>query len=138
MNQLILDNAITVYTVKAASFPDGVLAAHQHLHGLAPYSVKRRYFGISRPEGAGTIVYYAAAEELEKGEFARHDLPVFTIAAGTYSYTDIPDFMKNIPAIGQTFQALLGGKNIDPSGACVEWYLSDSVCRCMVRIIPVN
>lgn len=138
MNQLTLDNEITAYTVKAASFPEGVLAAHQHLHGLVTYSPKRKYFGISRPEGAGTIAYYAAAEELEKGEFARHDLPVFIIAAGTYIYTDIPDFMKNIPAIGQTFQTLLGEKNIDPNGACVEWYLSDTVCRCMVRIVPVN
>jgi hypothetical protein len=138
MTRLILENDITAYTLKASSFPDGVLAAHQQLHALVPYSVERKYFGFSRPEGAGSIEYYAGAEELEKGELARHNLSIFTIPAGAYIYMDIPDFRKNIPAIGQTFQALLGEKNIDPNGACVEWYLSDSVCRCMVRIIPAN
>lgn len=135
MDHFSLASAITVYTVKADSFPDGVLAAHQHLHKLVPYSGKRKYFGISRPEGKGRIEYYAAAEELETGELSRHGLPEFVISAGNYVYVDIPDFMKNIPAIGQAFQQLLTEKNIDPNGACVEWYLDQQTCRCMVKLI---
>lgn len=135
MKQLFLNAAITAYTVKAVSFPEGVQAAHQHLHGLVPFSAKRKYFGISRPEGAGQLNYYAAAEELEPGELSEHGLPVFEIKPGNYIYTDIPDFMNNIPAIGQAFQQLLAQTNIDPDGACIEWYLENAVCRCMVRTI---
>jgi hypothetical protein len=131
MKQLLLNAAITAFTVKADSFPEGVRAAHQQLHG----SVKRKYFGISRPEGTGGISYYAAAAELEPGELSKHGLPVFEIIPGHYIYTDIPDFMNNIPAIGQAFQQLLAQTTIDPNGACIEWYLENAVCRCMVRII---
>lgn len=134
MLQFQLTSPITVYTIKADSFPDGVLAAHQQLHQLIAYSDKRKYFGISRPEGKGQIKYYAAAEELEAGELSQHGLPSFIIAAGTYIYIDIPEFMKNIPAIGQSFGKLLTNENIDPNGACVEWYFKQQTCRCMVKL----
>lgn len=135
MQQFFLEGDIIAYTVKAASFPDGVQAAHQYLHQLIPYSDKRKYFGISRPEGGNGISYYAAATELEAGEMEKHGLPQFIIKKGNYIYKDISDYMKNIPAIGQAFAGLLVDKNIDPEGACVEWYLDQHTCRCMVRVV---
>jgi predicted transcriptional regulator YdeE len=134
MNQLCIDQPIITFTVKASSFPAGVKAAHQYLHSLVPFSTKRKYFGISHGSPEKEIIYYAAAEELEKGELEQHGLSSFTLAAGNYLYTDIQDYMKNIPAIGEAFSALLREPHIDPQGACVEWYLDQHTCRCMIRI----
>lgn len=138
MQQFTLDTDIKVHTYKAVSFPEGVLAAHQYLHKLVPYSAKRKYFGISRPEGGKDIVYYAAAEEVEKGELEKHGLSQFIIRKGNYIYKDIADYMNNIPAIGMAFAALLQEPDIDPQGACVEWYLDMDTCRCMVRVERQN
>src|SRR5579871_1214344 len=122
METLTLDNDIEVYRVKAKSFPMGVDEAHKTLHSLVAFSEKRKYFGISHPE-KGTIAYWAAAEELNAGEFSKHNLEKFVIKKGKYVYKDIPDFMSKLPMIGQTFQEILHTQKIDPNGACVEWYL---------------
>lgn len=134
MEYFNLENDITVYYVTASSYPDGVLAAHQQMHGYVAYNEKRNYFGISAHDKTGTIIYKSAAEELEKSEFSKHNLEQFVIKKGTYIFTDIIDFMKDIPAIGKAFDILLSNPNIDPKGCCVEWYLSQSKVRCMVRL----
>jgi predicted transcriptional regulator YdeE len=130
-----LANDIEVFCIKAKSFPDGILAAHQTLHALVPFSEQRKYFGISRPENGGGIVYKAAAEELKKGELSSHGLEQFTIRKGEYIYIDIPDFMNKIEEIGKTFQQILKDPRIDPQGACIEWYVTKNDCKCMVRIL---
>jgi hypothetical protein len=63
METIILDKDIKVFYVTASTFPEGILAAHQTLHAKIPYSTERKYFGISRPENNGKIVYRAAAEK---------------------------------------------------------------------------
>lgn len=68
METIVWDKDVTVVYVTARSFPDGVLEAHQKLHSLVPFSTGRKYFGLSRPENNGGIVYRAAAEELQSGE----------------------------------------------------------------------
>ncbi|MBI3519007.1 MAG: transcriptional regulator [Bacteroidetes bacterium] len=134
MEYLNLEKDITVFYVTASSYPEGVLAAHQQMHGYVTYNEKRNYFGISAPDKTGTIIYKSAAAELEKGEFSKHHLEQFVIKKGTYIFIDIIDFMKDIPAIGKAFEILLSNSNIDSQGCCVEWYLSQSSVRCMVRL----
>jgi predicted transcriptional regulator YdeE len=129
-----LDNDISVMYVTAASFPDGVLAAHQKLHSLIPFSTERKYFGLSRPEGSGGIVYKAAAEVLESGEAEKLKLQTITIKKGNYISATLHDYMKDLPAIGATFQQMIARPDIDPEGYCVEWYLSDKDVQCMVRL----
>jgi hypothetical protein len=133
MKHYILEEDITVFCVTATSFPAGVQEAHQKLHNIVPLSPERKYFGISYPVAKGVIEYKAATTELTKGELCK-DLPdQFIIKQGNYIFTDIPDFMKNIPAIGEAFKKLISDKRIDPTGVCVEWYLNENVCRCMVK-----
>ena len=128
-----LEQDIKVFCVTAKSFPDGVLEAHQKLHSLVPFTTDRKYFGISWPEANGVIGYKAAMEELKEGELSHHKLEEFIIKKGKYLMIDIPNFMSNIPAIGEAFQKLIADERIDPNGVCVEWYLKNEVCRCMVR-----
>lgn len=133
MEILTLEHDITVFYVTAASFPDGALAAHQQLHSLVPYTTKRRYFGISRPEN-GPIVYRAAAEELSDGEAKRLGCPTLVLKKGRYVTDTVKNYKKNLSQMETTFGLLLQHPEIDPYGYCVEWYISDDDVKCMVRL----
>src|SRR5688572_15971980 len=122
METFELENNITVFCVTATSFPEGVLAAHEKLHSYISFSKDRYYFGISRPEGGGGIVYKAAASELEKNELARYGLEKFVIPKGRYLMRILHDYPNNLSAIRPMFDELLADDRIDPNGFCLEWY----------------
>jgi hypothetical protein len=130
---IVIDKDINLIYEQAVSFPDGVKPAHEKIHSLFPFTSKRKYFGVSRPEN-GIIIYKAAVEEIAQGEAEKFGLPIMTLKKGNYISTVIHDFMKDIPAIGQTFQELLAHPEIDPQGYCVEWYFNLNDVRCMVRL----
>ncbi len=134
MEEFILENDIKVFCVAAKSFPYGIAEAHQTLHGYVPFSVNRKYFGISCPDKTGKIIYKAATEELEKGELSKYHLEEFSIPKGKYIFLIIKDFRKNISAIDKAFKEILATPGIDPNGFCLEWYLNDTDCRCMVKL----
>jgi len=134
MDNYILAADINVICIKAENFPAGVLAAHQKLHALTGNDKKRKYFGISYPQGSGNIIYKAAAEEKHKGEAADLHCESFTIRKGKYSSIYIPDFMKDIAGIGEAFQQLLSQPGIDPQGYCLEIYEGENNVRCMVPL----
>jgi hypothetical protein len=134
METITFDKDITVFYKTASSFPEGVLEAHQQVHALVPFSINRKYFGISRPENGKVIVYRAAAEELEPGEGIRLHCDTLVLKKGNYACITINDYMNNIPAIGNTFQQLISRTDIDPQGYCVEWYFNEKDLRCMVRL----
>jgi len=132
MENYHLEKDIKILCVTAESFPDGVLAAHQKLHQLIPYSKERKYYGISRPNEQRTIIYKAAVEA--KPEDEKLGLETITLKKGNYISTLIHNYMEDIPAIGQAFQQILTDPRIDPNGMCVEWYLNDKDVQCMVRL----
>jgi len=134
MEEYILNEEIEVMCITAESFPDGVLAAHQKLHALFPLDQQRRYFGLSRPNGKGGIIYKAAVEEINEGEAENAKLESFTIEKGKYISELIPDFMKDVGQIEKVFEKLLNHQNIDPNGYCLEMYINETDVRCMVGI----
>jgi predicted transcriptional regulator YdeE len=134
MEIITIGNDIPVMYITASSFPEGVLTAHQSLHALIPFSEKRRYFGLSRPEGNGDIIYRAAAEETYDGEARELGLEVIKLKKGRYVSLLVENYMKDISSIGKAFQALLAHPDIDPQGYCVELYVSQTDVQCMVRL----
>ncbi|MFA6150244.1 MAG: hypothetical protein WC716_02910 [Chitinophagaceae bacterium] len=134
MEQLTLNEDIKVYCETASSFPDGVKSAHEKLHSLIEFSTERKYFGLSRPNENGVIMYKAAAEELKLGELSTHALEEIIIQKGNYQCIVVHHYMKDIPAIGLAFQELIALPDIDPQGYCIEWYINDEDVRCMVRL----
>jgi hypothetical protein len=134
METIILDKDIKVFYVTASTFPEGILAAHQTLHAKIPYSTERKYFGISRPENNGKIVYRAAAEEMKEGEGAALNCDTLVLKKGKYISLTVLDYMKDLSSIEKAFQQLLASPDLDPEGYCVEWYLTDKDLRCMVRL----
>jgi hypothetical protein len=134
METITFDKDIKIMYITASSFPDGVLAAHQKLHSLIPFSTDRKYFGISRPENGDAIVYKAAAEELESGEAEKLNCETMVLKKGNYLSITINDYMRDISAMGKTFGLLTSQPGIDPQGYCVELYISDKDLKCMIRL----
>lgn len=113
METTIGNEDILIHCITATSFPEGVQKAHETPHNLFMYHEHRNYFGISWAAKDGTLIYKAAAQELHEGELEQ---------------------LKNIPAIGTAFQQLIHDERIAVDGFCIEWYLNQNLCRCMVKM----
>ncbi len=138
MDIISLDQDINVFCITAESFPNGIMAAHKKLHSIIPFSTSRRYFGLSRPENEGDIVYKAAAEELEEDKGKDFVAETFTIKKGKYMCITVLNFKEDSQSIGKAFQELITQPDIDPNGYCVEWYINNKDVKCMVRINDVE
>ena len=134
METFSIDKDITVFYISADSYPQGIAEAHRRLHELVPFSPERNYFGLSRPENGGTVVYRAAVEELYAGEAQRFNCDTLVLEKGNYSCITVNDYESDLPAIGQAFGKLLALPDLDAQGYCVEWYFSKNDVRCMVRL----
>lgn len=133
METYTIKKDLKIFCIKAKFFPEGIKDVFEKLHVLAPISENRTYYGISYPV-KGEIKYSAAANELYEGELSSHDMETYVIKKGNYLLIEIKDFMKNIPSIEKAFNQLTKNKQIDPKGACVEWYEDNKTCRCMVKM----
>lgn len=133
MEEMTLDNDIKVLYVTASSFPEGIMASRTKLDKLVPFLKDRRYFGISRPKN-GTIVYKAAAEEINQEEAEKSGCDTLVLRKGKYVCLTIGDFMKDIQSIERSFRKLLSHPGLDPNGYCIEWYLNDKDVKCMIRL----
>lgn len=134
MNNYTLDNDISLMYVTAGSFPAGIMAAHEQLHSKIAFNNQRKYYGISYPDASATIIYKAAAEEMYAGEAAEKGLETFILKKGEYACITVSNYMSNTTAIGEAFQQLLKHPQLDPQGACVEWYVSKQDVQCMVHL----
>lgn len=129
-----IDNDITVYCLTASSFPAGVKTVYDKLHELFPPENGRTYFGISWPDGKGSLVYKAAVKLNEMDTPPGAPFESFTIRKGDYFSEDITNFMSDVTGIGRLFQQMIQQPGIDPNGYCLEMYLNPTDVRCMVRL----
>lgn len=134
MELFILSEDIKVFCETAASFPGGILAAHRELRSILPVSTERRYFGISRPNGKGVIVYKAATEEIYQGEAEEVGCETFVIESGKYVSIFIHNYAKDTQKITKAFEKLTSYPKIDPESSFIEFYLNEKDVRCMVRL----
>lgn len=137
MKVVVFEKDIEVCCVAASSFPDGVLAAFQTLHGKLDRKEARQHFGISHGLPKGGIHYLAAASELNPGEADALGLDRFTIQKGAYLGLTIQDYLKDLGEIGRTFERLLQSPELDPEGYCLEIYAGKEV-QCLVKLKNEN
>jgi len=135
MEKFTIEEDIKVFCEPAKSFPGGIIEAHKELHSIITSSAERRYFGISRPDAKGIIIYDAAAEEIYQGEAEELGCEKFVIQSGQYISLLIEDYVNDITTIAKAFQLLISYPGIDPEGYCIEWYLNEKDVRCMVRLV---
>lgn len=134
MNTVNIENEIQVVRIRANNYPDGIGGAHQQIQAMVPPDGQRHYFGISHPDQNGQIVYWAAAQEMSRGELKYTGIPSFTIPAGRYYEIEVKDYLSNPRKIENAFKQILLSDNIDPLGFCLEWYYGEKCVKCMVRI----
>lgn len=135
MEHITIDHDIRILYVTASSFPEGIGEAYKRLESIVPASEKpRQYFGISRPENDGTIIYRAAVEVLTADEAEKLGCETLVLEKGTYISETVYDFMQNTGRIGEVFQRLISTPGLDPNGYCVERYIDNQHVQCMIRL----
>lgn len=125
---------IVLKCVTALSFPNGIAAAHETLHSLLSSTQGRNFYGVSRMNEKGDIVYKAAVEQKDNEEEAINGLETVVLKKGEYISALILNFWSDKQSIGRTFQEMIQHPRIDPNGYCVEQYVSMNDVRCMVRL----
>ncbi|MCB0731940.1 MAG: transcriptional regulator [Ignavibacteriae bacterium] len=134
LEKIKLEDDKHLFCVTAKSFPDGILEAHQTLHKQISFKKNRNYYEFSYMNPEHQIIYKAAAEELESGEFGNINLETFKIKKGNYNSITVKDYEQNIPKIKEAFDELKKNPNIDPNGVALEWYSDGPDCKCMIRL----
>jgi len=118
----------------ADSFPAGVMAAFELLHSRVPDHDGRRLFGLSWPDGKGSMIYKAAVEERYPGEAEKLGADFYTFKKGEYLGLEVNNFMDDISSIGKAFRELVDAPGVRPDTMGVEEYLNGQTVRCMVPI----
>ena len=133
-----LEDDIVLLCVKAKSFPEGIVAAHEAL-SLVTNKTSRSHFGISYSYD-GNILYMAGAENDAEASIPS-GTERFTIRRGNYASYYIKNFISDLTLIEKAFRILTDDPRIDPNGCCVECYLPEGSnfktakdMRCMVRL----
>jgi len=134
MENLTINKEIHLVCTRAASFPDGIVAAYQKLEQVVTPLKDRTVYGISRGSDNG-ILYWACAAAKSKTEAASLGLESYVIKKGTYAAETLTNINGDEEIIGQTFSELLNHPKLDETGECVEWYKSATEVTCMVRIL---
>jgi predicted transcriptional regulator YdeE len=137
MESYKLNSDIRVMFLKAGKFPDDVPATYTQLESAITNKTERRYFGYSRPNKEGIIVYNACAEILDANEPAEYNLETMTIQAGNYASVSIKDHYNDEKNIPNAFEKLLKHPQLDPNGFCLEIYknFTDPDVRCLVPVL---
>lgn len=129
-----IEQDITVYCLTATSFPAGIKPVYDKLHELYPPENGRTYFGISWPDGKGSLTYKAAVKLNETDTIPGAPFEAFIIRKGNYLGENITNFMSDVTSIGRLFQQMIQEPGIDPNGYCLEMYLNPTDVRCMVKL----
>jgi predicted transcriptional regulator YdeE len=134
MQTTSINQNITLACITAISFPAGVPQAHQEIQAMVPNSNQRRFYGISRPNEQGMIIYKAGIEIFDPNEAIALGLETFVIPSGTYQVIAVNDYLNNLGAIQAAFQVLTAHPDMDPEGYCIENYLNEKDLECWFKL----
>jgi predicted transcriptional regulator YdeE len=114
------------------SFPNGVGDAFHALIETIKDD-KRSYYGISKIDDKGGILYWAAAEEKAAGEAEKYKCERFTIPAGDYLSETVLNWRENTDCIKDVFHEMMQDARADTTKPCIEWYYKDDEMYCMIK-----
>lgn len=133
MKEYILKEDIRLITVKAKTFPTGVVPAYQTIERAIGNPNGRHFYGLSRGSQEG-IDYWAAVipvgDEEQRLGFEGH-----VVNKGTYITERLANWRGREYIIGETFQKMLADPRLDRGSFCVERYEDNDDVTCMVKII---
>ena len=126
---------ITLLTVRAESFPQGIQEAFNELKRHLPVGDERTPYGISKPEKDGTIVYRAGVESSGPAEAVAWKQGTVVLKKGKYTAESVTDWQTKIHTLTGVFDGLLRHPHLDPATPCIEVYRSRTELVCMVKIL---
>ncbi len=132
MEKYNLQNDVNVFGVQIKTFPKGIGEAFGALFAMLEQK-DRAYYGISKFNEKGSIIYWAAAEETFAGEAERYYCEKYIIEKGEYLAVTINDWRTKTDSIKVVFHAMMQYSCADNSKPCVEWYKSNEEMLCMIR-----
>lgn len=128
MEIIKIDRDITVFYIKANSFPDGIAEAQEKFYQLIPPDAGRTYFGVSGWEDDGVL--YRAGAEVKDGETTHLQYETLVLKKGNYMSILVRDYLENIHRIQEAFDSMFTNPDYDPFGYCIEWYLPEGKGGC--------
>lgn len=118
---------------RADKFPEGIMAAWETLESKLPSLKGRRFYGLTVCEGDG-LAYFAGVETADDEEIARLGLPAMAIKGGRYARAKLTDWQNHKDEIGKVFDQLMQDYDMDPNGASIEFYRSQSELHLLIAL----
>jgi hypothetical protein len=132
MNTISIEKDIQLFGLKLPSFPNGIQEIFERLANMLTDGYKRDYFGISYLED-GKVTYFAMAAEKFEGEAQQDNFEKYLLPAGLYLMEEIQEWRSNTASINGVFIEMLKSQKQEQGQPCVEWYLTDTIMRCLIK-----
>ena len=129
---------VSLICLRATSFPEGIMDAFNKLQDSLPNCSERTWYGISKPNEQGEIIYKAAVTALSDREAEETGFESFTVTKGIYLTEEIKNWRENMRMIGETFNKLLQDPQLDRGASCIERYTADDDILCMVKLNAIE
>ncbi len=113
--------AVQVMSIKADSFPKGIITAFARLENALPSLKGRRFYGVCYNIGT-EIAYRACVVPLVEGEFELYGLERFTIPAGQYAQVMLCNWQSEPPQTKAIFKDMAQYFAQDTSRPQIEFY----------------
>lgn len=124
---------VNLVVSRADSFPEGIEAAWNTLESKLTSLKGRKFYGLTVCEGDG-LAYFAGVEAADDEEVARLGLTTMAIKGGRYAKAKLTDWQNHKDEIGRTFDRLMQDYDMDPNGASVEFYRSQSELHLLIPL----
>lgn len=128
-----IEKDIQVFGKPVPSFPMGIKYAYDSLVEIVPDALRRSYYGLSRFDEKGSIIYFATVEEAYPGEGKIYHLDTHSVEKGEYISAVVLNWYTKTDSIKEVFHELMQHPQADLTKSCVEWYKSDYEMLCMIR-----
>lgn len=133
MKEIKIQTSHKVFGIQVRTFPERIKESFEALMNQIPNGSERSYYGISWMEN-GSVVYYAAAEQKHEGEGKQYNAREFVLEAGNYLYEEVDNWMSKLDSFKNIFDRMMSDPRIDKSAPAIEWYKSNEVMWCMIRL----
>ena len=124
---------VNLVVSRADEFPSGIKAAWDRLESKLPSLKSRKFYGLTVCEGS-QLAYFAGFEPVNDEEVASLGFPTMMIKGGKYARAKLFDWQNHTDKIGEIFDQLMQDFQMDPNGATVEYYRSQSELHLLIRL----
>jgi len=116
---------VNLVVSRADEFPAGIKAAWDRLESKLPSLKGRRFYGLAVCEGS-QVAYFAGVQPVSDEEVASLGLPTMMTKGGKYARVKLFDWQNHTDKIDEIIDQLMQDFQMDPNGAGVEYYRSQS------------